>query len=137
VVGTPGVAGTGANQVNYPFGLAVDSSNSLYVADWYNSRVQKFLPGASSGTTVAGQSSGTAGTALNYLNNCGGVTVDSALNVYVADTNNFRAVVWANGASTGTLIGGTTSKTSSETIIFKSFSLYTQSSGHNFQFTQD
>jgi hypothetical protein len=73
--------------------------------------------GASSGTTVAGQSSAVSGSGLNYLYDCAGVVVDSAFTVYVADTYNWRGVSWTSGASTGTLIAGTTGTRSSKTII--------------------
>jgi hypothetical protein len=37
-----GISGTKQNQLNWPASVAVDSSGSLYVADYRNSRVQKY-----------------------------------------------------------------------------------------------
>ena len=64
VAGVTSSAGTAMNQLDRPFSIALDSSNTLYIADQQNNRIQKWLSGASTGTTVAGQSSGTSGT--NY-----------------------------------------------------------------------
>jgi len=44
-----GTYGTGDGQFNLPFGVAVDASGNVYVADYYNNRIQKF---ASDGTYV-------------------------------------------------------------------------------------
>ena len=37
-----GSLGTGDGQFNTPHGIAVDSSNNIYVADTNNARIQKF-----------------------------------------------------------------------------------------------
>ena len=49
-----GSLGMGANQLNWPRGLAFDNQENLYIADEGNERIQKWEPGATSGTTVAG-----------------------------------------------------------------------------------
>jgi sugar lactone lactonase YvrE len=117
VIGT-GTIGSSTNQLYYPFGLAVDSANALYIADYGNNRILKVPSGASTGTVVAGQSSGASGSGLNYLYYPTGVVVDSAFTVYVADLLNYRGVSWTNGASTGTLIAGTTGMKSTKPTIF-------------------
>lgn len=79
-------------EINYPEGTAIDASGNLYIADRYNSRIRKV---ASDGTisTVAGN--GTAGysgdggpAASAELNAPEGVAVDTAGNLYIADTYN-------------------------------------------------
>ena len=44
-----GSFGTGNGQFSYPHGVALDSSDNVYVADWNNHRIQKFT---SSGTSL-------------------------------------------------------------------------------------
>lgn len=86
--------------------MALDSSNTIYVSDRNNSRVQKFLTGSSIGTTVAGQLSGVAGSTLGYLNYPSDVEVDSNGNIYVVDSHNHRVLFWPSGSSTGTIVAG-------------------------------
>ena len=105
-----GVQGSASNQLYYPFGIAIDSSNSLYVADWQNNRVQKWPVNASVGTTVAGQANGTSGSSSSYLTTASDVILDSSGNVYVADMGNSRIQFWSNGSTSGTTIAGTTGK---------------------------
>ncbi|MEI8336877.1 MAG: NHL repeat-containing protein [Actinomycetes bacterium] len=77
-----------ANQLNAPYGVAVDTTGNTYIADAYNSRIQKWAPGATEGTTVAGAN--VAGSNANQLNNPKGVAVDTTGNIYIADTDNHR-----------------------------------------------
>lgn len=106
VAGITDSFGTAANQLTNPFGVTLDSLDTLFVADRGNNRVQKWLPGASNGTTVAGQFNGAPGTGLNYLTQPGNVNVDSSGNVYVTEIFNYRVSFWPSGASSGTLIAG-------------------------------
>lgn len=84
--------GTGTfARFNSPHGLALDPGGNLYVADTDNHTIRKITP-AGIATTLAGTagSSGSidgAGAAARF-NFPGGVAVDSAGNVYVADTDN-------------------------------------------------
>ncbi|CAF1226061.1 unnamed protein product [Rotaria sordida] len=71
-------------------------------------RVQKWLAGASTGTTVAGQGSGVAGMTSNSLDMPSGILLDSSGNIYVADTKNNRIQYWFQGASSGMTIAGIT-----------------------------
>jgi len=95
--GTPGFGGDNGPainaQLNDPEGVVVDSAGNLYIADFGNSRIRKVSNGVIS--TIAGNGtpgfSGDNGPAtsaqLAYPN---GVAADSAGNVYVADTSNYR-----------------------------------------------
>lgn len=57
------------------------------------------------GTTVAGSPSGTGGNTLQLLNGAYDVRVDSSLNVYVPDYNNFRFMKWSPNYTNGTVFG--------------------------------
>jgi len=79
--------------LSQPRGLAVDSAGNLYIADYGNQRVRKVSNGVI--TTVAGNGTqgfsgdnGPAASAQLYYPN--GVAVDSAGNLYIADTVNNR-----------------------------------------------
>ncbi|CAF2871949.1 unnamed protein product [Rotaria sp. Silwood2] len=83
-----------SNLLNWPMGLAFDSSNTLYVAEYSNNRVQKFL-------------SGTADTSSNQLNITYGIALDLGSNtLYVADYGNHRIMAYSSCASTGILVAG-------------------------------
>jgi DNA-binding beta-propeller fold protein YncE len=80
-------------QLNGPSGLAVDGSGNLYVADNGNCGIVKFNP-VGALTLVAGGSCGYSGdngpaTSAQLLYPSG-VAVDTAGNIYIADTANSR-----------------------------------------------
>ena len=81
--------GTGAS-FHFPFSVAVDSSDAVYVADQDNNRIRKVAPGGAV-TTLAG--SGAQGYADGIglgavFNGPWGVATDASNNVYVSDTFN-------------------------------------------------
>ncbi|QDK81931.1 hypothetical protein EXU85_26305 [Spirosoma sp. KCTC 42546] len=104
VAGIEGNAGSAANQLNYPRGLFVDDAGTVYVADYLNNRIQKWVAGATSGITVAGGNG--AGSAANQLNGPTDVYVDVSGAMYVADESNNRIQKWASGATSGTTVAG-------------------------------
>jgi len=92
--GTAGFAdGVGtAAQFSLPFGVAVDSAGTVYVADTYNHRIRKILPDGTVSTLSGSGTPGFAdgvGTAAQFYYPTG-VAVDSAGTVYVADLSNNR-----------------------------------------------
>ena len=87
-------------QLSWPAGVAVDSAGNLYVADQNNNRIRKVSNGVI--TTVAGNGtpgySGDNGPATSAkLYGPKGVAVDSAGNLYIADTSNQRIRKVLNG----------------------------------------
>ena len=74
--------------LNSPRGIFVNTNFSLYVADSGNNRIQYFISGQSSGTTVAGN--GASGTIT--LSSPFAVVLDGDGYLFIADTNNNRIV---------------------------------------------
>jgi len=110
IAGVTGQSGNASNKLCYPYGLAIDWTNALYIADRCNNRVQKYTRDASYGETVAGQESGANGTGPSFLSGVTDVAVDSSGNIYAADTDNSRIQMWSPGSSTGITVAGVTGK---------------------------
>jgi len=80
-----GLSGAGDGQFNIPFGVAVDSGGTVYVAELSNDRIQRF---DSSGTFLTKW--GSLGVGDGQFDDPQDIAVDSDGNVYVADSNNHR-----------------------------------------------
>src|SRR5438067_1952263 len=103
--------------LNSPGGVTVDSKGNIYIADWRNQRIRKISAETGIITTVAGNGqqgfSGDGGPAITasldlmnidsdfsrnidpntgypFPGAAGGIAVDGAGNLYIADTNNHR-----------------------------------------------
>ena len=99
-------------ELNYPYGITLDTSGNLYIADSYNCRVRKVILGTGIISTYGGNGSctygGDAGLATSaQLNYPGGVATDNAGNLYIADTNNFRIRYIAKSTTFISTIAGT------------------------------
>jgi sugar lactone lactonase YvrE len=94
----------GGSASNSPTGVAFDGKGDLFAADPTNNRVVEFTPSSPTsyprtGTVVAG--TGGAGSGLNQLSGPNGVAVDTAGDLFVADSLNNRVVEYAYNAATG------------------------------------
>ncbi len=117
-VGAGGYNGDGGPAVNaslfYPYGVAVDSSGNVYIADTYDNVIRKITASTGIISTVAGYgaqqgfggdggSATASGVALDYPK---GVFVDSAGNIFIADTGNNRVrEVTASSGNINTVAG--------------------------------
>ncbi|CAF1172356.1 unnamed protein product [Didymodactylos carnosus] len=97
-------SGDGLNQINSCHGIFVDNNSNVYVSDYYNHRVVKWIPGSSSGIVVAGGNE--HGSELNQLFNPMGIFVTSDDVVYVADTLNHRIMKWVPDYLSGVIVAG-------------------------------
>jgi hypothetical protein len=86
VAGIPACLGAAAaNQLQGPQGIAIDQ---------FNHRVQKWIPGATNETRVAGDSSGNGGSELHQLCFLLDVLVDLVGALYIADCMNDQVVYY-------------------------------------------
>lgn len=91
IIGSEEFGPYGANdgQLQSPRDVAVASNGDIYVADTYNSRIQKF-----NSAGVYQSQFGSAGGQNGQFNYPQGIALDSSNNIYVADTNNYRIQVF-------------------------------------------
>ena len=106
VVAGTGIAGAGPSQLNSAFRIFVDDMRSIYIADTFNHRIQKWAYGACSGVTVAG--TGTIGTVVNQLYYPVSVMVDADQYMYIGDQFNNRVHRWLVGDCSGQCLVGCT-----------------------------
>ena len=128
--GTAGFSGDGgpatSASLGNPYGVAVDSAGSLYIADTFNNRIRRVSGGTI--TTVAGNGtpgySGDGGPAISAeLNQPFGIAVDSAGNLYIADSQNNVIRKVSDGTIT-TVAGNGTAGFSGDGGPARSASLY-------------
>ena len=131
--------GTGsAVRFDHPASLAVDASGNVYVADTNNNTIRKITAAGTvstfAGTAgISGSADGTGSAARFSSPN--GVTVDSAGNLYVADTNNSTIRKITSAGVVTTLAGtagspGTADGTGSAARFFSPFGVAVDSAGN-------
>ncbi|CAF4027929.1 unnamed protein product, partial [Adineta steineri] len=102
VAGQLATSGSSASLLNSPVDVYIDSNNNMYVSDYNNARIQKFVNGSTIGATFAGIS-GSSGSALNQLYQPGCFSVDSSQTyMYISDYGNNRVMRYPMTSTTGT-----------------------------------
>ena len=104
-----------------PFGVVVDASGNMYIADTYNHCIRMVTKSTGVITTVAGTGSygysgdgGLASSATLYYPE--GVTVDTSGNVYIADSFNHRIRIFSLSAAAPTPSSISTSSPTAATL---------------------
>ena len=87
--GGDGTSGNGNGEFYYPFGVATDNSNNIYVADTGNHRIQIFDSSGNFNSTF-----GSGGSLNGQFSSPRGIAIDSSNNIYVADTGNNRIQIF-------------------------------------------
>jgi DNA-binding beta-propeller fold protein YncE len=103
-------SGSSSTLLSYPYGLLLDESSSMiYVADYGNSRIQRFpLDGSGVGVTVAGGNGpGSAANQLRYPKEI--YQSKSTQFIYICDTYNNRIQKWRINATSGVTVVGSSS----------------------------
>ncbi|GAB3493266.1 hypothetical protein GCM10027341_08360 [Spirosoma knui] len=123
--------GSGANQLDYPYGVYVDGGGNLYIADGDNNRIQKWAPGATEGTTIAGGNG--YGSEANQLKDPTNVYVDGGGNVYIADYSNNRVQKFppnSTSATSGSTVAGGNGRGSGANQLASPSSVYVDGAGN-------
>lgn len=98
---------------NAPVGLVLDeTSNTLYIADYNNDRIMKYILGNTNGTVIAGNHG--FGRNATQLYRPYGLFFDSPTNSFIiANANAGNILSWTHGANHWLLLAGSTNGTSS------------------------
>jgi trimeric autotransporter adhesin len=113
--GTQGYSGDGglatSAQLYFPYGIAVDTSGNIYIADFNNDRIRMVTKSTGIITTVAGDgtksSTGDGGQATSagvyypYQ-----IAVDTSGNIYINDPNNYRVRMVTKSTGIITTVAG-------------------------------
>ncbi len=83
-----------SSDLSNPYGVAVDGTGNVYIADSGNSAIKEWTPGSNTATTLV--SSG--------LSNPRGVAVDGAGNTYISDYANNAIYEWSAANKTNTTL---------------------------------
>jgi sugar lactone lactonase YvrE len=106
-----------ATELNAPAGLAVDTAGDLYIADTQNQRIRMISGGqiwTVAGTGTAGATGDNGTSAVATLSAPTGIALDSAGNLYIADTDNNK--VRAINVGTNSLVFKTLNPTESSPV---------------------
>ena len=89
IVAGTGTQGSASDMLDSPVGIFVDINLDLYVADFYNNRIQLFAFEQRNGVTIAGQ--GSIQETIDLFRPTG-IILDGVGYLFIADQNNHRIV---------------------------------------------
>lgn len=102
-----GTSGSAADQLANPTvngTIYVDANENLFVTDYINNRVQKFVPGNTNATTVAGGNG--SGTEPNQLKAPNGIFMLPNGRMMISEYTGRRINMWIEGENQGTIVAG-------------------------------
>ncbi|EFC47410.1 predicted protein [Naegleria gruberi] len=128
--GTAGYSGDGSSaksaQLYYPSGVAISSSDEIYIVDRSNNRIRKIttsgIISTIAGNGTAGYSGDVATSAKLYYPS--GIAISSSDETYIADTNNHRIRKITTSGIISTIAGNGTAGYSGDGSSAKSAQLY-------------
>ncbi|CAF0779452.1 unnamed protein product [Adineta steineri] len=101
IAGTKNSVGSTSSQLNCPQSVYIDTNGTMYVADYNNHRIQKYINGSTVGITIAGIT-GSGGSSLNQLYGPRFITVDPTQEyIYIADSFNHRIMRYSTTSTSG------------------------------------
>jgi hypothetical protein len=116
IAGYTGDGGAATNAwLNSPFGVTVDATGNLFIADQYNNAIRRVgtngiintVAGGLGAGTGSGSYSGDGGVATNAgLYHPSGVAVDATGNLFIADSQNYRVREVGTNGIINTIAGG-------------------------------
>ena len=106
IAGVSNVFGTDNMHLNTPFDMALDYKDTMFIADYNNHRIQRYVRGSMNGTTVAGFGNGTSSTSLYGLASPSHVIVDDEENLYISNHGGHRVLSWPHSALSGVVVAG-------------------------------
>lgn len=140
--------GTSSTTLNFPWGLQIDPSGGIYIADEDNNRVLHFPTSSTTAERVYGQggsfTTANSGVSSTLLSEPTGAVVDSSGGVFIADYNNSRVLHFPSGSTTADRVygqggsftanataTGSTGMNFPEAVALDSGGLYVVDSGNN------
>jgi len=113
-------AGLSPTRLHTPAGVAFEAStNSLIIANYGAHNVVRWPIGATNWSLVTGNTNGTRGSTDTTLYGPYDVTIDSAGNIYIADTLNHRIQFFPVGSTVGITIAGVAGVPGSNATLLK------------------